>query len=138
MVGRPALCQAARLASASGARVGSNPAGFVFSRAGLFMFAILNLIANLIYMVATLYIWVLIVSAILSWLVMFNVLNTQNRVVYMVGDFLYRITEPALRPIRRFVPLIGGIDISPVVLIIALYVGRQFIIDLLRDIASWV
>lgn len=67
-----------------------------------------------------LYIWVVIIGAILSWLVAFNVVNTRNQVVYTIGDFLYRITEPALRPIRRVLPNLGGIDISPVVLILLL------------------
>jgi YggT family protein len=90
--------------------------------------AILNLISTVI----SIYIWLLIASAILSWLVAFNVLNTSNRFVYMVGDFLYRITEPALRPIRRILPTLGGIDLSPMVLILLLI----FLQDLLvRDIA---
>ena len=67
-----------------------------------------------------LYIWLVIIGAVLSWLVAFNVVNTTNRAVYMIGDFLYRITEPALRPIRRVLPNMGGIDISPVVLILGL------------------
>ncbi len=67
-----------------------------------------------------LYIWLVIIGAILSWLVAFNVVNTSNRVVYMIGDFLWRITEPALRPIRRILPNLGGIDISPVILILVL------------------
>ena len=67
-----------------------------------------------------LYIWALIISAILSWLVAFDVINTRNRFVYMVGDFLYRITEPALRPIRAIMPNLGGIDISPLILILLL------------------
>ena len=67
-----------------------------------------------------LYIWLVIIGAVLSWLVSFNVVNTSNRAIYMVGDFLYRITEPALRPIRRFLPNMGGIDLSPVVLILGL------------------
>jgi len=67
-----------------------------------------------------LYIWLVIIGAILSWLVAFNVVNTSNRAVYMIGDFLYRITEPALRPIRRVLPSMGGIDLSPVALILAL------------------
>jgi YggT family protein len=66
------------------------------------------------------YIWLVIIQAILSWLVAFNVVNTSNRFVYMVGDFLYRITAPALKPIRRFIPNLGGIDLSPLVLILAL------------------
>jgi YggT family protein len=93
------------------------------------MYALFNLIATVI----SIYIYVLVASAILSWLVAFNVINTSNRFVYMVGDFLYRVTEPALRPIRRFVPLLGGVDISPVVLILLLVFLRDFIlIDLAR------
>ena len=68
-----------------------------------------------------LYIWVVIASAILSWLIAFGVVNTYNRFVNTLNDFLYRITEPALRPFRRFLPNLGGIDISPIVLILALY-----------------
>ena len=67
-----------------------------------------------------LYIWAIIISAVLTWLVHFGVLNTRNQFVSMVGEFLWRATEPALRPIRRFVPNLGGIDISPVVLILLL------------------
>ncbi|WP_404382000.1 YggT family protein [Caenispirillum salinarum] len=65
-----------------------------------------------------LYLWAIIISAVLSWLVAFNVINTSNRFVYMVGDFLHRITEPALRPIRSVVPVMGGVDLSPMVLIL--------------------
>lgn len=83
----------------------------------------------LIDTVIHLYIWCLIISAILSWLVAFNVVNTSNRIVYTIGDFLYRITEPALRPIRRFLPNLGGIDISPVILILLLF----FVSNLLRE-----
>ena len=72
----------------------------------------------LIDTVITLYIWCLIISAILSWLVAFNVVNTQNRIVYMIGDFLYRITEPVLAPIRRMLPNLGGLDLSPIVVIL--------------------
>lgn len=73
-----------------------------------------------IAMVIDLYIWVIIASAILSWLIAFGVVNTQNRFVYLLADTLYRLTEPALRPIRRYVPDLGGIDISPVILILLL------------------
>jgi YggT family protein len=62
------------------------------------------------------YIWIVIAAAIFSWLVAFHVVNTRNQVVGMIGEFLYRITEPALRPIRNFLPNLGGIDISPVIL----------------------
>ena len=64
--------------------------------------------------------WVIIASAIFSWLIAFNVVNTQNRFVYSVADMLYRVTEPALRPIRSVLPNLGGIDISPVILILIL------------------
>ncbi len=95
------------------------------------MFALLNLIATVI----SLYIYVLIASAILSWLIAFNVVNTHNRFVYLISDFLYRVTEPALRPIRRFVPLLGGVDISPVVLILLLIFLRDFLlVDLARAV----
>jgi len=90
------------------------------------MYSLLQLIST----VVTLYIWALIISAVLSWLVAFNVINTQNKFVSMVGDALYRITEPALRPIRRLIPLLGGIDISPVVLILGLIFLRNLMFEL--------
>jgi len=67
------------------------------------------------------YVWLVIASAILSWLVQFGVINTSNHVVSMIGEFLWRVTEPALRPIRRFMPNLGGIDISPIILILVIY-----------------
>lgn len=72
-----------------------------------------------------LYIWVVIISAILSWLVAFNVVNTSNRFVYTIGDALWRLTDPALRPIRKFMPNLGGIDISPVILILVLFFSKM-------------
>jgi YggT family protein len=68
----------------------------------------------------TLYIWIIIASAVLSWLVAFNVVNSNNSVVRAIGETLYRLTEPALRPIRSILPNLGGLDISPVILIIIL------------------
>lgn len=82
-----------------------------------------------------LYIWAIIISAILSWLVAFNVINTSNRFVYMVGDFLYRITEPALRPIRKVLPVMGGIDLSPIVLLLALWFIDGILAQLLMRVA---
>ncbi len=64
------------------------------------------------------YIWILIAAAVFSWLIAFNVVNVRNSIVSSLGDFLFRITEPALRPIRNFMPNLGGIDISPVILIL--------------------
>ncbi|MBM3506885.1 MAG: YggT family protein [Alphaproteobacteria bacterium] len=84
----------------------------------------------LIDTILTLFIWALIISAIMSWLVAFGVLNMHNRVVYMIGDFFHRITEPALAPIRRVLPNLGGVDISPLVLILLLIFARRLIGDL--------
>lgn len=81
----------------------------------------------LITTIIDLYIWILIASAVLSWLIVFNVVNTRNNIVNSVGDFLYRVTEPALRPIRSIMPNLGGIDISPVILIIGLLFLKQLI-----------
>jgi YggT family protein len=81
---------------------------------------ILDPLLRVLVIAIDLYIWAVIISAILSWLVQFGVVNTRNQFVSMIGEFLWRLTEPALRPIRRFVPKFGGIDISPVVLILAL------------------
>ena len=81
-----------------------------------------------IVLVIDLYIWVVIASAILSWLIAFNVLNTQNRFVYSVADMLYRLTEPALRPIRSIIPNLGGIDISPVILILFMLFIRDVVL----------
>ena len=71
--------------------------------------------------VLSLYMYILIASAIMSWLIAFNVVNTHNQVVAVVGDFLYRITEPALRPIRNMLPNLGGIDISPIILLLGIF-----------------
>ncbi len=87
----------------------------------------MNSLVILISTLIDLYMYVLIASAILSWLVAFNVINTRNRFVYAVGDFLYRITEPALAPIRRILPNLGGIDLSPVVLILLLIFIRNLL-----------
>jgi YggT family protein len=81
----------------------------------------------LIDTIITLYIWILIASAILSWLVAFNVVNQRNPIVANLGEFLYRITEPALRPIRAFLPNLGGIDVSPVILILLLLFLQRII-----------
>jgi len=94
------------------------------------MDVILVPLLNIISTVISIYIWIIIIGAILSWLVTFNVVNTTNRFVYMVGDICYRLTEPALRPIRNFLPNLGGIDLSPVVLILILIFAR----DVLRGI----
>ena len=82
----------------------------------------------LILTIIDLYIWLLIAAAVLSWLIAFNVVNTRNPIVANVGEFLYRITEPVLRPIRNILPNLGGIDISPVILIILLLFLKQLVV----------
>ena len=74
------------------------------------------------------YWWILIASAIFSWLYAFNVVNPRNQIVGMIGNFLYKATEPVLRPIRSFLPDLGGIDISPIIVLLIIYFIRQFII----------
>jgi YggT family protein len=74
-----------------------------------------------------LYIWIVIAAAIFSWLIAFNVVNPRNPAVHMVGDFLYRITDPVLRPIRNMMPNLGGIDISPVILFLIIIFFRYVI-----------
>ena len=97
---------------------------------------ILGPMIKVILVAIDLYMWVVIISAILSWLVAFSVVNTSNRFVYAVWDFLHRVTEPALRPIRRLMPNLGGVDISPVILILLLYflqlVLSQVLLSLMR------
>ncbi|MCH7539308.1 MAG: YggT family protein [Proteobacteria bacterium] len=74
-----------------------------------------------------LYIWCLLVFVVMGWLISFRVVNTHNRLISVVNDFLYRLTEPALRPIRRVLPNLGGIDISPVVLILLIWFARNLL-----------
>ena len=81
--------------------------------------------------IVSIYIWILIINAIISWLVTFNVLNTSNRFVYSVLDVSYRLTAPPLNYIRRFLPNLGSIDISPVVLILALMFLRNLVFEML-------
>ena len=83
---------------------------------------------EVILTVLQLYIYLLIAAAVLSWLIAFNVVNARNSVVGTIADFLYRITEPVLRPIRNAMPNLGGLDISPVILILIIYFIQQVII----------
>jgi len=80
--------------------------------------------------VISLYIWVLIINAIISWLVAFNVLNTSNRFVYSVLEISYKLTEPPLSFIRKYIPSIGSIDISPIILILGLIFLRNLVFEL--------
>ncbi|QDM00275.1 YggT family protein [Rhodopseudomonas palustris] len=76
-----------------------------------------------------LYMYLLIASAIMSWLVAFNVVNTRNQFVGMIADFLYRITEPVLRPIRERLPNLGGLDVSPLVVFFGLWIVQLYIVE---------
>ncbi|HJY48996.1 MAG TPA: YggT family protein [Stellaceae bacterium] len=91
------------------------------------MYAFLTLVSTVI----SIYVWLLIAQAVLSWLVAFGIVNRYNRVVATIGDFLWRITEPLLRPIRRVLPDLGGIDISPVILILLLWFLRNLMFEYL-------
>jgi len=81
-----------------------------------------------------LYIWAVILAAVFSMLASFGVLDTRNRVVWTIGDFLHRITEPALRPIRRFLPSFGNIDISPIILLLLLQAARMLLSSLYESV----
>ena len=80
--------------------------------------------------VITIYIWIVIINAVLSWLVAFNILNTQNRFVSSVLDTTYKLTDPALNKIRRFLPTFGSVDLSPVVLILFLMFIRNLVFEI--------
>ncbi|MDB5522671.1 MAG: hypothetical protein JWM58_434 [Rhizobium sp.] len=92
-------------------------------------------VLNTIMYALNIYIWILIASAIFSWLFAFNVINSRNQFVNMIGRFLYNVTEPVLKPIRRFMPDLGGVDISPIVVFIIIYLIQQLIIYYLYPLA---
>ena len=80
--------------------------------------------------IITIYLWIIIINAVLSWLVAFNILNTQNRFVFSVLDATYKMTDPALNKIRGFIPTFGSIDISPVILILILMFLRNLVFEI--------
>lgn len=90
---------------------------------------ILGPLIEVVIIALDIFVWMVIISAILSWLVHFGVINTRNQFVSMIGEFLWRVTEPALRPIRRFLPNLGGIDISPIVLILIVFFLQKVLIN---------
>ncbi len=92
-------------------------------------------ILDVVLLVLNLYTWVIIASAIFSWLFAFNVVNSRNQVVAAIGNTLYQLTEPVLRPIRRFVPMFGGLDISPIVALILIFLLERIIAYYLYPIA---
>jgi YggT family protein len=84
-------------------------------------------VLDIVLIVLDLYIWLLIASAILSWLIAFNVVNTRNQFVAAVAEFLFRITEPVLAPIRNMMPSFGGLDISPIIVILIIMLIERVI-----------
>lgn len=84
-------------------------------------------VLDVVMLALDLYTWIIIISAVLSWLIAFNVINTRNQFVATIWEMLYRVTEPALRPIRRLLPNLGGIDISPVILLLLIFFVQQVI-----------
>jgi YggT family protein len=85
---------------------------------------VISALFELIFVLIRLYFWAIILAAVFSMLTAFGVLDTRNRLVWSIGDFLYRVTEPALRPIRNFMPNFGGIDLSPMIALLLI----QFIL----------
>jgi YggT family protein len=83
---------------------------------------------DVIMLALNIYTWIIIASAVVSWLVAFNVVNTRNDVVRMIWDTLHRLTEPALRPIRRLLPNLGGIDVSPIILLLLIFFLERVIV----------
>jgi YggT family protein len=88
---------------------------------------VLTILFELLDIVLRLYLWAVILAAVVSTLASFGVLDTRNRIVWTIGDFLYRLTEPALRPIRNFLPNFGGIDLSPLILILIIMAARMLL-----------
>jgi YggT family protein len=93
-------------------------------------------VVKLVVTVIDLYVWVVVASVILSWLVNLGVVNTTNRVVYAIGDFLYRITEPLLGPIRNAMPNLGNFDISPIILVLGLVLLRDILVEMAYRLAG--
>jgi YggT family protein len=88
----------------------------------------------LAYQLISLYVWAVILAALFSLLASFNVLDIRNRIVWTIGDFFYRITEPALRPIRNLLPNLGGIDISPIILLLVLQAARMLLSSIYESV----
>lgn len=85
-------------------------------------------ILDVILILLNFYIWIIIATAIFSWLVAFNVVNMRNQFVATIGNILFQLTEPLLRPIRRFMPNLGGLDLSPIILILAIILIQRIIV----------
>ena len=90
----------------------------------------MNSILILFNDIVRLYVWVLIINAVASWLVAFNVINTSNRFVYLVLETTYKLTDPPLKFIRNYIPNLGSVDISPIILILGLIFLRNFVSEI--------
>ena len=91
---------------------------------------VLNSLMLVVYYALDFYKWIVIVNVVLSWLVAFNVINTSNQFVYMVMDFTYRLTEPLYRRIRAFMPNLGGIDLSPIVVLLGVFFVQSLVVQM--------
>ncbi|RDJ22626.1 YggT family protein [Bosea caraganae] len=85
-------------------------------------------VLDVVMLALNLYWWILIISAVLSWLIAFNVINTRNQFVATVWDMLYKMTEPVLRPIRERLPNFGGLDISPIIVLLLIVFIQSVIV----------
>jgi YggT family protein len=94
--------------------------------------ALIYPIISVIELVLELYGWVLVASIVYSWLYQFGVVNQRNPIVAAIGDTLYRLTEPVLAPVRRMLPNFGALDLSPLVVFLAIYLIRQYLWILVR------
>jgi YggT family protein len=97
---------------------------------------VLDPLIQVVVIALDLYIWAIIISAILSWLVHFGVVNPSNQFIRMIGEFLWRITEPALRPLRRLIHNLGGIDITPVILILLIFFLQRVLMNVRYELLS--
>ncbi|ORE93619.1 YggT family protein [Acuticoccus yangtzensis] len=92
-------------------------------------------ILELLLTIIGIYKWIIIASAIFSWLYAFNVVNPRNQIVDTIGRTLYKLTEPALAPIRRILPDLGGIDLSPIVLLLGLFFLERILVNNFASLA---
>ncbi len=95
------------------------------------MDVILIPLMQLIMAVINIYVWIVVAGVVLTWLTAFGIVNTSNRAVYLINDFIYRVTEPALRPIRNLLPNMGAVDLSPVVLILLLWFLESILLQVI-------
>lgn len=89
--------------------------------------AVIGSLIYLVYKIADLYSYVVLAAVIMSWLFQFNIINRSNQFIHMVADALYRMTEPVFRRIRRYLPDMGGLDLSPIIALFALFLLKDFL-----------